>query len=175
VRGNALRGIALLALLATGACRDRAQQEQQERQQQEAAAGQHAAHDAATLRHLVELDQALDRALKEADDASGANDDARAASLLETKAAPAADAALAFARATPAETPSGQARLQAMVSVMEDRRAEIPKYAAALRGTDLDAKLASVEAQLALQKRAMTAASAALQTGEAPSPERAAP
>jgi hypothetical protein len=38
------------------------------------------------------------------------------------------------------------------------RRARWIRYAAALRGTDLDAKLAAIEAQVALQKRAVEAA-----------------
>jgi hypothetical protein len=46
--------------------------------------------------------------------------------------------------------------------VLKDRRDAIPSYVSALRGEDLDAKLAAVEAQLTLQRRAIQAATAAL-------------
>jgi hypothetical protein len=152
----------MIALACLGAaCRDRAREEAAQR-----------ARDQGTLAQLVAMDQRLDRALKEADDASRAGEDAKAASILETSAVPAAEAAIAETSAKLPETPSAQERQRELLAVLKDRRAEIPRYVEALRGTDLDAKLAAVEAQLALQKRAMQAATTALSwpgdAGEAP-------
>ncbi len=45
---------------------------------------------------------------------------------------------------------------------MRERQSSIAPYAAALRGEDLEAKLAAVELQIALQRKALDAASAAL-------------
>jgi hypothetical protein len=111
---------------------------------------------------VVDADQALDRALKTADDASQAGDDAKAAGLLEGVAARAAIDAIAEAEREPFETPWARARRDALVAVMRDRQASIEGYAAAVRGEDLEAKLTAVQAQLALQKRALDVATAAV-------------
>ena len=128
------------------------------------------ARDRATLDALVAEDARVDRALMDADGASRAGEDARAAALLETRAAPAADRAIAEADALTMETPWGTARREALRRVLSDRRAEIPRYAAALRGTDLDAKLAAIEAQVALQKRALEAAASVAAGAPSPAP-----
>jgi hypothetical protein len=107
-------------------------------------------------------DEALDRALKSADDASRAGDEAKAASLLESTAAQASTEAIAEAVREPVETAWARARRDALLAVMRERQSSIAPYAQALRGEDLEAKLAAVEAQLALQKKALDAASAAL-------------
>ena len=140
-------------LVALSACRDHARED----------AENAAARDRALLAHIVDLDAHLDRAMKEADDASRAGDDERAAAILETNALPGVASAIAETEAHPPETAWGRAREQAMLDVLRARREEIPRYVEALRGTDLDAKLAAVEAQLALQKRAIHAATSALE------------
>jgi hypothetical protein len=140
-----------LAILGLGGCRDRPRDD--------AASAQ---RDRARLEQIVAADARIDRALKEADDASHAGDDARAALVLEKTALPAADEAIAEATHDTVETPWGRARREELLALLADRRTEIPRYAAALRGTDLDAKLAAVEAQLALQKRALQTATAVM-------------
>jgi hypothetical protein len=110
----------------------------------------------------VNADEALAPARTRADDASRAGDDVRAARLLEGDVARASGEAVAEAEREPLETPWGRARRDAILTVMRERRAAIAPYAQALRGDDLDAKLAAVEAQIALQKKALDAATAAL-------------
>jgi hypothetical protein len=141
----------LAAALGSSGCRDRAQ-EQSERD----------ARDHARLVAMVDADEALDRALKAADDASRAGDDLAAAALLEGDAQRAADAALAAIEHEPMETPWGRARQQALGAVVRDRRTSIASYAAATRGEDLDAKLAAVQQQVSLQQRALDAVASAL-------------
>jgi hypothetical protein len=120
------------------------------------------ARDHARLEGIVAADEALDKALKSADDASHAGEDQRAADLLEGDAVRASEEALAEAQREQLETPWGRARRDAIVEVIRERRASIAPYAQALRGEDLDAKLTAVVAQLALQKKALEAVSAAL-------------
>jgi hypothetical protein len=110
----------------------------------------------------VSADELLDRALKSADDASRANDDGKAAALLEGDGVRASNEAIAEAEREPLETPWGRARRDAILAVMRERQSSIALYAAALRGEDLEAKLAAVELQIALQRKALDAASAAL-------------
>lgn len=120
------------------------------------------ARDRVRLESIVESDEALDRALKSADDASRAGDDLKAASLLDENAAQASSAAVAEAERQPLETPWGRARRDAILAVMRERRASITAYAQALRGDDIEAKLAAIETQIALQKKAAEAAATAL-------------
>jgi hypothetical protein len=136
---------------STSACHDAAR-EQAERD----------ARDHVRLEAIVTADEAFDRALKSADDASREGDDAKAASLLEGDADHASAEALAEAEREPLETPWARARRDAMLAVIRERRAAITLYAQALRGEDLDAKLAAIEAQVALEKKALEVASAAL-------------
>jgi hypothetical protein len=119
------------------------------------------------LETIVNADEALDRALKRADDAAQAGDDARAADLLEGDVTQASSVAVAEAQAEPLETPWGRARRDAILAVMRERQAAIAPYARAIRGDDLDAKLAAVEAQIALQKKALDVAAAALSSTSA--------
>lgn len=147
------------AAVALVACRDPAR-EQAERAARAKAESE--ARDQVRLETIVNADEAFDRVLKSADDASHAGDEARAAALLEDAGARASDEALAEAEREPLETAWGRARRDAIVAVMRDRRGAIAPYARALRGDDIDAKLAAIEAQVALQKRAMEAAQGAL-------------
>ncbi len=110
----------------------------------------------------MRADEAFDLALKGADNAGRGGDDAKAASLLEGDVAREAAAALAKAEHEPLETSWARGRREALVAVMRERSASLGPYARALRGEDLDAKLAAVQAQITLQKKAIEAASAAL-------------
>ena len=127
--------------------------------------------DHAQLVRIVQADERLDRALKAADDASRAGDDAKGAALLEGDATRAASEAIALGEQAPLATTWGRARREALLSVIHERAASIPSYADAMRGEDLEAKLAVVTLQIDLQKRALDAAAAAL----APTPRPASP
>ena len=116
------------------------------------------ANDRVTLDAIVASDVDLDAVLKLADDQSRMGNDAAAADTLEQRAIPVADAALARARAATVTTSWAVARREEWLAILQDRRAQTARYASALRGEDLDAKLAAVEAQAELTKRAMAAA-----------------
>ncbi len=68
------------------------------------------------------------------------------------------------------DTAWARSRRDALVSVMRERQASLPPYAQALRGEDIEAKLAAVETQIALQKKALDAVAAALAPPGAPTP-----
>jgi hypothetical protein len=54
------------------------------------------------------------------------------------------------------------AKRDALLAVVRERRASIASYAQAMKGDDLDAKLATITLQVELQKQAIQAATAAL-------------
>ncbi len=114
------------------------------------------------LAKIVLADEAFDHALKAAEDASHAGDDAKGASILETDATRAADQAVLEGEHAQLETPWARARRDALMSVMQERRASIPSYAEAMRGDNLEAKLLVLTLQIDLQKRALEVATAAL-------------
>jgi hypothetical protein len=116
------------------------------------------------IRAILDADKALDRALKEADDESAKGNDTQAADLLESKATPAADDAIKVAEAQTCLTPWGNDQKSALLGVLHERHDAIPVYAKALRGDDLDAKLAAVEKQIDIEKRAIDVAQKASQT-----------
>jgi hypothetical protein len=110
----------------------------------------------------VSADESFDAALKKADDAERGGDDAKAAGILEGEAARVSSAAIAEAEKAPLETAWARAKRDALVAVMRERSQSLGPYAKALRGEDIDAKLAAVEVQVELQKKALRAASDAL-------------
>lgn len=117
--------------------------------------------DEPAIRAILSADQKLDRALKEADDEAAKGRDEAAAQALEKKALPAADEAIAIAEAQSVKSGWGQTQKTALLGSLRERKAEIPIYAAALRGDDLEAKLAAVEKQVSLEKKALDVARAA--------------
>jgi hypothetical protein len=114
--------------------------------------------DREALERVIVLDEAFDRAMKEADDASRAGGDDVAADLLRDRAAPAGDVALRAAKSASVETAWGKQRRDELVAVIGDRKDELPKYEAALRSGDAEKKIDALKRQIELQKRALNAA-----------------
>jgi len=115
-----------------------------------------AALDRSALRQAMAADDALGRALKQADDAAHAGHAQEADDIFKRTVAPAADSALAAARAIEPRTDWGKSKKNALVTLEQDRKDAVEPFAAALRGEDLDAKLAVYEKQLDLEHRAQT-------------------
>lgn len=120
--------------------------------------GDPGAADRDELKRALASDVALDRALKSADDAERAGHDDQAADILKRTALPAADESMAAADGVSTRTPWGRKEKDTLVTFARDRKDELGKYEHALRGTDLDEKLAAIEKQLELEKRAQTIA-----------------
>lgn len=115
---------------------------------------------------ILAADANLDRALKQADDEAAKGNDSLAADTLEKTALPAASDAIALAERQTVRSAWGLAQKNALISLLRDRKAEIPRYAAALRGGDLEAKLAATQAEVALEQRALEVTRAAATTPE---------
>jgi hypothetical protein len=123
------------------ACRDAAREAEQQ--------------DRAALDSILRADEALDATLREADEALQTKGDAAAADLLEKTAQPRAQAALDVATTSKVTTPWAIERRNEWIALLEARRAEVGCYATALRGNDVDAKLAALEGQVTLEKKVM--------------------
>jgi hypothetical protein len=146
------RALGLLALLCISACKSAAVESSQAARPKE---------DEPAIRAILAADQKLDRALKDADDEAAKGNDALAADALDKKALPAANDAIGVAEGQSVQSAWGRTQKDALLGSLRDRKAEIPRYAQALRGDDLEAKLAAVEKQVALEKKAMEVARAA--------------
>ncbi len=116
------------------------------------------------LSTILAADLKAEHALKGVGEKEKAQKDDEAATLLESSVIPATDAAISLARGADLGTDWGRARREEMLSVMNDRRAELPRYVTALRAHDMEAQLASVQKQIDIERRAMVAA-AAIQIG----------
>lgn len=119
------------------------------------------ADDRADLARIVEVDLAVSRAMKEADDASRRGDVPLAKAAVKDRALPNVQSGLALATGIAPRTEWGRERKAELVRVLEDRAREMPSYEQALASGDLAKTLAAVEAQAAIERRALAAVAAA--------------
>lgn len=112
--------------------------------------------DQSALRNAMAADDALGRALKEADDAAHSGHADQADDIFKRKVNPAADAALTAARAVEPRSAWGKTKKDALVTLEQDRKNAVDPFAAALHGDDAEKKLAAYEKQLDLERRAQT-------------------
>jgi hypothetical protein len=116
--------------------------------------------DRAQLEAVVRLDLQAEHGLAAVGEAEKEKNDDEAALLLETSVLPTTDAAIAKARGAQLETDWGRARRNEMLAAMIARRAELPRYVAALRAHDFEGQLTSVQKQIPSEREAMQAAQA---------------
>lgn len=114
--------------------------------------------DARAFDEVLAADQALEAALRDVD-AMSRTDEKKAADLIESRAVGLADRVVERSSALTPKSAWGKERREDLVAVARRRREELPRYARALREGDLPTKLAAIEAQLELQRKAMEAAS----------------
>jgi hypothetical protein len=119
------------------------------------------------LNRVVDLDLEAERALVQIGELERSQRFEEAARLVDERAILAEDRAIDAAKGVEPESVWGRARKDELVATMTERRDELPRYAAALRARDLEQELASVEKQLAIEKRAMTIAQAIKDGAEA--------
>jgi len=122
------------------------------------------AEDRAALEPVVALDVRASQAMREADSATGKGEADAAADALAARARPAVDEALRAAENATVNSGWGRAKRGELLAILRDRKAEIPKYEDAVRGGDPEKMLASIEAQAAIERRAL-ATVAALKAG----------
>ena len=130
--------------------------------------------DQSLLNALVDQDLLTERALVEVGRVEREHRLDDAARLVDDDAIPAADRAIRAANEAKPESSWGRARRDELVGAMNDRRGELPNYAAALRAQDAEAQLASVEKQVAIERRAL-GISQAIKDGPGATPAPAPP
>lgn len=113
--------------------------------------------DARTLEAVLAADMQFQKTMTEVGQRAR-TDGPAAAALVEARAIPDADRMVQVAEGAAVKSAWGTERKRELGDIARDQRAELPRYAAALRAGDLKAILTETEAQLALGQRAMTAA-----------------
>ena len=114
-------------------------------------------HDKEALAEPLRRDKVLDDLLRAADHHAETGDEGGAVKLLRGDATFAADQAVRSIDLVKPESAWGKKVAAELADVLHQRQAEIAPYAAALEGTDLDAKLTAVQAQLMLEEKTMAA------------------
>jgi len=114
------------------------------------------ADDRREVERLVLLDFRVSQAMHDADKASVAGDAGAASSLVSRVAEPAVDEAIRTSEAASLKTAWGKSKKEEIVAILRDRRAEMAKYGAAVKSDDPDALVAAIQAQAAIEQRAMS-------------------
>ena len=116
--------------------------------------------DRAALEPVVALDVRASQAMREADSATSKGQADAAADALMARARPAIDEALRAAENATVNTGWGRGKRDELLAILRDRKTEIPKYEEAVRGGDPEKVLASIEAQAAIERRALATVAA---------------
>ena len=122
------------------------------------------AEDKRELERVVAVDVRASRAMREADDATRDGDSGAAALTISRDALPAVDEALRVAEGAPMKSEWGKGKRDELVAILRDRKAEMPKYEDAVKTGDPEKMLAAIQAQAAIERRAL-ATVAAVQEG----------
>lgn len=118
------------------------------------------AEDRAALEGIVALDVRASNAMRDADGAATRGDAGAASEAVSKRAMPAVDEALRAVEAARMKTAWGAARREALLAVLRERKAEMPRYREAATSGDPDKLLAAVQAQAAIERRALGAVAA---------------
>ena len=92
-----------------------------------------------------------------ADDAVAKGDGPRALALIDSDAKPAIEEGLRLADATPMKTEWGKAKREQIQRILVDRKNELPRYTEAVKSNDAEKLLSAIEAQAAIERRALAA------------------
>lgn len=92
-----------------------------------------------------------------ADDAVAKGDASRALVLIDTEAKPAIEQGLRLADTTTVQTEWGKAKRDQIQKVLVDRKNELPRYTEAVKSNDAEKLLSAIEAQAAIERRALAA------------------
>lgn len=118
------------------------------------------ADDKRELERIVAIDVRASRAMRDADDASRVGDAGAAAAAVSGRARPAVDEALRAAEASAMKSEWGKGKRAELIGIFEDRKAEMPKYEEAVKGSDPEKMLDAIQAQAAIERRALATVAA---------------
>jgi hypothetical protein len=93
--------------------------------------------------------------MRDADDATRVGDAGAASLVVTSRAAPAVDEALRTAESATMKSDWGKTKRDELVAILRDRKAEMPKYDEAVKGGDPEKMLAAIQAQAAIERRAL--------------------
>jgi hypothetical protein len=116
--------------------------------------------DRRALEAIIAIDVRASQAMRDADAATARGDAGAAADIVGTRARPAVEEALRAAEGAPLKTDWGKAKREQLVGILRDRKAEMPKYEEAVKGGDPEKMLAAIEAQAAIERRALVTVAA---------------
>lgn len=116
--------------------------------------------DKRTLEGVIAIDVKTSQAMRDADEATSRGDAGAASGILSSRARPSADEAIAAAEGAPLKTEWGKAKRAELAGIFRDRQIEMPKYADAVKGDDPQKMLEAMEAQAAIERRALTTVAA---------------
>ncbi len=118
------------------------------------------AEDKRVLEQVVAIDVRASQAMREADTATGKGDADAAVAIASTRARPAVDEALHAAELATLKTDWGRSKRGELLGILRDRKAEMPRYEEAVKGGDPEKMLAAIEAQAAIERRALATVAA---------------
>jgi hypothetical protein len=118
------------------------------------------ADDKRELEGLVAIDVRVSQAMRDADDATRVGDAGAASLAVTSRAGPSVDEALRAAESAPIKTAWGKAKRDELAAILRDRKAEMPKYDEAVKSNDPEKMLAAIQAQAAIERRALATVSA---------------
>ncbi len=122
------------------------------------------AQDKHELEGIVAIDVRASQAMRDADDATRVGDAGAASLAVTSRAAPAVDEALHAAESATMRSDWGKAKRDELAAILRDRKAEMPKYDEAVKSNDPQKMLEAIQAQAAIERRALTTV-AAVQKG----------
>ena len=118
------------------------------------------AEDRRVLERVIALDVLASRAMRDADAATGEGDAGAAVVIAEGRAKRVIDEALGAADAATPRSDWGRAKRDELLGILHDRKAELPRYVEAVKGGDPERALAAIEAQAAIERRALATVAA---------------
>ena len=122
------------------------------------------AEDKRALEGVVAIDVRASQAMRDADDATRVGDAGAASLAVTSRAVPAVDEALRAAESATMRSEWGKAKRDELAAILRDRKAEMPKYDEAVKSNDPEKMLTAIQAQAAIERRAL-ATVAAVQEG----------
>ncbi len=118
------------------------------------------AEDKRTLEAVVAIDVRASQAMRDADDATRVGDAGAASLAVTSRAEPAVDEALRAAEGATMKSDWGKAKRDELAAILRDRKAEMPKYDEAVKSNDPEKMLSAIQAQAAIERRALATVSA---------------
>jgi hypothetical protein len=109
------------------------------------------------LSQIIEEDVRASKAMHAVDDAVAKGDAAKALALIESDARPAIDEGLRRADGATLKTEWAKGKRDALATVLRDRKSELPRYTEAVKSRDAEKLLSAIEAQAAIERRALAA------------------